>query len=347
MNGRRAGARRERLRERARAPETRPAGLVRLSRSRHWDVQRIVAARTDLPRRGVRRCLHASAWSVRAAVARRRDLPPNVIRSLAVDVPPVRLALAANPTIDVTTAERLARDDDPYVAGFAIGNPRVTAATIRDLTRDMQHRPAWVLRRAATNPACPVDLRDEFLTWLAIGGGGRADPLFDPAACTGDPGDGSKLPYQWYRDAIAGNGAPAQHPLWFARSCVDSESTLPLPLVHDLAVDEQRAVRVAAAKFKYRKALAALAYDEDELVRRQARLTLERASRERRRLTERRPLRLAMGVALPILLALACLSLGMVPRARPTRPGEVGHVFPTPTTRPQPVVPAGDRRVAL
>src|SRR5262249_24553888 len=116
------------------------------------------------------------------------------------------------------------------------------------------------------------------------GGGGRADPLFDPVECTGDPGDGSKVPYQWYRDTIAGTGVPARHPLWLARSSVSglTNVTLALPQVDDPAGDERRAVRVAAARFKYRKALAALAYDEDEIVRRQARLTLETTPRARR-----------------------------------------------------------------
>lgn len=328
MRGRRAGTRRERLREHARAPETGTAELVRLSRCRYWDVKRIVAARSDLPALGIIWSVHSSAWSVRAAIARRDDLVPKVTRALTADIPPVRLVLAANSTIDTAAACLLVRDYDLYVSGVAAGNPQLTVEAIRAFAHGMR-RPAWALRRAATNPTCPEDLQDEILTWLAIGGAGRGDPLFDPIACTGDPGDGTEMPYQWYRDAIAGTGLPAHHPLWAARAGIRGLNlTLPHSQLHDLSVDEADDVRLAAARFKYRKTLAVLATDEDEAVREQARLTL--GNTPRRATVQRWPARAALGAFVVLALLRACTGLGDTPNAHSRF--DVNDFVTTPTT---------------
>ena len=78
--------------------------------------------------------------------------------------------------------------------------------------------PAWILRRAGENPACPQELSDQVLTWLALGGAGDSDPAFDPINCTGSPGEGGPA---WYlRQAATPDGyaSAVEHPLWRVRA---------------------------------------------------------------------------------------------------------------------------------
>ena len=78
--------------------------------------------------------------------------------------------------------------------------------------------PAWILRRVGDNPACPKELSDQVLTWLALGGAGDSDLAFDPIECTGSPEEGGPA---WYLRQAASPGryaSASQHPLWLVRA---------------------------------------------------------------------------------------------------------------------------------
>jgi hypothetical protein len=107
--------------------------------------------------------------------------------------------------------------------------------------------PAWVLRAIAENRSCPEDLSDQLLTWLALGGPGAADPLFDPVACAGHPGDTRSSRAAWYLEQAKGVSAEL-HPLWLVRAGVlRAVGRLPIERVQTLARDPRPEVRRAMA----------------------------------------------------------------------------------------------------
>ena len=91
----------------------------------------------------------------RVALGRFEGLPGSVYDVLRDDAaPPVRAAVAANPTVDVVALTGLAGDSDPRVRAAAAGNPSCPLAALRGLCGDTD---ADVRRRVAANPEAPLD----------------------------------------------------------------------------------------------------------------------------------------------------------------------------------------------
>jgi hypothetical protein len=159
----------------------------------------------------------------------------------------VRLHVAASPSLTPALAARLLRDSSPYVRAVAAGHPAASADGLRRLAEGMSE-PAWVLRAIAGNPSCPADLSDELLTWVALGGSGPADPMFDPVECTGHPADTRFSPLAWYREQAKSEGAES-HPLWLVRAQVMSVAgRLPGVRAWRLARDPRPEVRRSIAR---------------------------------------------------------------------------------------------------
>jgi hypothetical protein len=218
-----------------------------------WDVAAAVAGNASTPQRVLAGSFtHREAWAVRSALARNASAPGVALQRLANSYEVVvRMRVSANPTLPSETVDALLRDRDVYVRAVAAGNPKATAAGLEQLARPMAE-PAWVLRAAAANPACPRALSDEILTWIALGGTGNTDPTFDPLTCTGHPGDTTVNLWSWYRQAAIENGEGAEmHPLWRVRSAITSSWPLiPGRVLMTLAVDPQPEVRLSVSRFK-------------------------------------------------------------------------------------------------
>jgi hypothetical protein len=108
--------------------------------------------------------------------------------------------------------------------------------------------PAWALRAIAGNPSCPADLSDQLLTWIALGGSGDTDPLFDPVECTGHPGGTRFGPVAWYREQARRDGAEL-HPLWRVRAEVmPALGRLPAHRAGTLSHDPRPEVRRTIAR---------------------------------------------------------------------------------------------------
>ena len=204
------------LRELAANPGA-PKLLLSLLEQRRWDVQAIVAANPRCPRRVQESLAWSSELAVRAAVAANPATDPAVLEDL-VDryASCVRLHVAANPSLTRALADRLLGDSSPYVRAAAAGNTAASACGLRGLAEGMSE-PAWVLRAIAGNSSCPADLSDQLLTWIALGGAGDTDPLFDPVECAGHPGDTRFGLVAWYREQARREGAEC-HPLWRVRA---------------------------------------------------------------------------------------------------------------------------------
>lgn len=224
-----------------------PRLLLRLLAERRWDVQAIVAGNPRCPQRVFGSLAWSSDWAVRAAVAANPETGLAVLQRLAGgSAACVRLYLAANPSLDQALADRLLRDSDPYVRAVAATHQAASADGLRQLADGMSE-PAWVLRAIAGNRRCPEDLSDQLLTWLALGGPGPADPLFDPVECTGHPGDPRSTPQSWYLKQAEGAMAEL-HPLWLVRAAVmRAAGRLPAERARTLARDPRPEVRRSIA----------------------------------------------------------------------------------------------------
>jgi Leucine rich repeat variant len=188
-----------------------------LSHSRHWQIRRAVASRPKISRRTMRRLAKDKAWAVKAALARRPDLPHKVQWALMGAEGP-RLSLAANNSIAADVADALVKDtSDEFVAGRVLANPAVSAEMLVHQADGLRREP-WVLRNIAENPNCPGELRDEILTWLALGGAGSKDPLFDPVTCRSHPGDTKQPAFAYYTELAKTRQGEPQAPLWAARA---------------------------------------------------------------------------------------------------------------------------------
>jgi hypothetical protein len=218
-----------------------------------WDVAAAVAGNASTPQRVLAGSFtNREAWAVRSALARNASTPGVALQRLASSWEVVvRMWVSANATLPSQTVDALLRDRDVYVRAVAAGNPKATAAGLEQLARPMAE-PAWVLRAAAANPACPRALSDEILTWIALGGTGNTDPTFDPLTCTGHPGDTTVNLWSWYRQAAIENGEGAEmHPLWRVRSAITSSwPRIPGRVLMTLAVDPQPEVRLSVSRFK-------------------------------------------------------------------------------------------------
>jgi hypothetical protein len=194
-----------------------PKLLLWLLGERREDVQAIVAANPRCPRRVQGSLAWSSEWAVRAAVAANPATHPAVLEMLVgASASCVRLHVAANPSLTRALADRLLGDSNPYVRAVAAGNTAASADGLRRLAEGMSE-PAWALRAIAGNPSCPADLSDQLLTWIALGGPGDTDPLFDPVECAGHPGDTRFGLVVWYREQARREGAE-RHPLWRVRA---------------------------------------------------------------------------------------------------------------------------------
>lgn len=196
-----------------------PKSLLKILALRRWDVRAAVVANPRCPRQRHNAAVYASDWAVRAAVASNPCAVAEILEKLIRGSrAPIRLYVAANPALTQGLADLLLADRDPYVRAVAAAHPAASAAGLRRLAEGMSE-PAWVLRALAANPSCPADLSDQLLTWIALGGAGHADPLFDPLECSGHPGDTRFAATAWYLEQ-AGREAAEHHPLWRVRATV-------------------------------------------------------------------------------------------------------------------------------
>jgi hypothetical protein len=188
-----------------------------------WDVRALIAASPRCPRALL--ALHAQVtrsggrqWAVTAAAAANPRAGTRLLDQVTREEPPrVRLHAATNPALPGKIADRLLADPDRYVRGVAAGNPAASPRALAALAAPMTE-PAWILRRVAENPACPQELSDQVLTWLALGGAGDSDLAFDPIECTGSPEEGG---HAWYLRQAAtpgGYASACEHPLWRVRA---------------------------------------------------------------------------------------------------------------------------------
>jgi len=279
-----AGQRATRLRKAAKPgladtasdPASKPAALWRVAmRSRHPAVVRALAANPSVPPRLLRFLRQFARWDVLVALAGNANTPPGMHRSLARSRywavaaaaaanptarpkvlarlalrgdPRISLAAATNPALASDLAEVLLRSSNVYVRGVAAANAAAPPDALRKLASGMSE-PAWVLRAVATNPSCPAVLSDQLLTWITLGGSGKADPLFDPVRCTGHPA-GADVPLMaWYAEEAKRAGAEG-HPLWRVRAGVASaRKRLPFSVISALRRDPRPEVRRSVAGF--------------------------------------------------------------------------------------------------
>jgi hypothetical protein len=230
-------------------PATPGRYLPRLAR-RQWDVAAEVARNPATPERVLKRLAVTARWAVQAAVATNPRTPPKALSFLSTTARlPVRVLVATNPSLPAGDVHRLLNDDNQYVRAVAAKHPSAAPDALAQIAAPMSE-PAWVLRAVAANPACPTELSDQVLTWLALGGAGNSDPRFDPIDCTGHPGDTSTSLLSWYRDAARKPAAEA-HPLWRVRAAVTTSlERIPIPVLTDLAQDPRPEVRRTAARFQ-------------------------------------------------------------------------------------------------
>jgi len=227
----------------------------------------------------------------------------------------LKLHAATNPSAPPEVIDRLLADKDPYVRRVAAAHPGATSEGLRRLCGDFS-QPAWILRAAATNAACPADLSDQLLTWLALGGAGASDPHFDPIACSGHPGSTETNPAVWHANAARQDGAET-HPLWRVRAAIPmARARIPISVLARLALDPQPEVRRQSARFRELPyhALRELRADTDQAVARLAESALKNKPKQRRgrpRSATQRGVR--VGVAIAILVGAVLVDTHSVP----------------------------------
>jgi hypothetical protein len=166
---------------------------------------------------------------------------------------------------------------------------------------------AWVLNRAANNPACPAPLAEQIRTWIAVGGA-TGDPQFDPVTLTGNPSpDRDVTPELWFANYASGRSIhDALAPVSLSRSsenCADIRWRCGGPRLRPQPRGENRCqpFNLSSAQIELQTA------DEDPLVRSvaaraaetiPARKLQEKAIRRNRaqQVSWRWPLRVAIGV---------------------------------------------------
>lgn len=258
----------------------------------YWNVALVALEHPACPARSYRRLWRGSwsasgGWSffpaIDAAVAVNSRASPFLWDRLEHVSPAwLRLHMAANPAAPARVINRLLGDVDPYVRRVAAAHPAASPERLRQLCADFA-QPAWTLRAAATNPTCPEDLSDQLLTWLALGGAGASDPLFDPVTCSGHPGPTEQHPATWYANAARQAGA-ATHPLWRVRAAIPSAlGRIPISTLTLLARDSRPEVRRQAARFSALpySVLEELHADTDPSVVRLAEAALKNKAKER------------------------------------------------------------------
>src|SRR5262244_3893890 len=225
------------------------SGLWRLA-LRHWRepvLARALAANPGAPVL-LLRCLARGRWDVAATVARNPRCSPRLQHRLACYPPnwAVAAAVAANPSLPESAVECLLADPNRNVRAVAASNSAASAAGLSRLAEGFSE-PAFILRAIAANPACPAELSGQLLTWIALGGPGHEDPVFDPVECTGHPGDTSVAVAAWYWEQ-ASTEVAANHSLWRARAQFPAARRhVPFHQARMLARDPRPEVRRAVA----------------------------------------------------------------------------------------------------
>jgi hypothetical protein len=251
-----------------------PSLLQRLSAHPRWDVRALAVRHACCPEKGWRKGLSDAEWAVRAAVASRPDLPPDVFENLVTSYatrPQVLFELADNRSAPPTAVRRLLRNSDSYIRGMAAGNPAAPAEQLEELASKMTE-PPWVLRRVASNSACPPEVSERLLTWIALGGAGPGDATFNPKKCSGHPGDPSQPEWFFYYDLARqlGENSAVHSVLWKVRAQAPRarQRTL-ISSLQALARDPKTDVRRVAASFDAlpKPFLAELQGDSDQRVR--------------------------------------------------------------------------------
>jgi len=230
-------------------PSAPPSLLWHLAGYGRWDARAIVALNPRCGRRVQARLSYAGDWAVRAAVASNPVTHPKVLGDLVAGLDQrVSLAAATNPALPADLVDTLLKHRNVFVRGAAAANPNAPEDSLRQLAHGMDE-PAWVLRAIAANPSCPPELSDQLLTWIALGGADNADPMFDPVACTGHPGDTRVAVFAWYASQARGEGTE-RHPLWRVRAAIgQARRTLQQPLLAQLRRDSRPEVRRSVAGF--------------------------------------------------------------------------------------------------
>lgn len=259
--------------------------LVWFALSGRWDVRRSVAGNPACPQwLLVGRLALDRRWSVREAVAASPRTSGVVLSLYARDrLAPLRFAVAGNRSLPSRTAERLLRDQDAYVAGVAASHPGLRSTVLSARFGGME-APAWVLRRAATNPSCPPELAEQVLTWLALGGA-HGDPGFDPVTCDGHPGDTDQSAWQWYGAEVKRTEHPWHHPLWAVRArSTLGRQTVQTAVLRHLARDPVPEVRRVVLGFRGlgQPLYHELTGDADQVVRQAAPRLLEEQRKDDR-----------------------------------------------------------------
>jgi hypothetical protein len=230
-------------------PSAPPGLLWCLARFGRWDFGVAVGRNPSCTKRVHGYLAFSPDWAIQAAVASNPGAPPAVIRRLAFSVDPrIAIAAATNPSLPPDVVAAMLRSSDVYLRGVAAAHPNAPPEELRRLADGMSE-PAWVLRAIAANSSCPADLSDQLLTWIALGGPGKQDPLFDPVTCTGHPAATDGAVTVWYTEAARRDGAE-RHPLWRVRAAVAPvRKQLPVAAVRGLRRDARAEVRRTVAGF--------------------------------------------------------------------------------------------------
>jgi hypothetical protein len=220
-----------------------------LGRYARWDVAAAVARNPQCPRRVHAWQAYHSHWAARAALASNTLIDRRVLRRLVIGShaePRVLLYAAANPVLDPDLVADLLSHRDRYVRAVAAAHDAASPDQLRRLTEGLT-APAWVLRAAAANPACPPEVSDQVLTWIALGGPRSSDPMFEPLACTGHPGNTEGALEAWYIGQARSPSA-YKHPLWRVRASIAlANATVPIEQVRELCRDPRLEVRRSVA----------------------------------------------------------------------------------------------------
>src|SRR5215468_9775070 len=234
-----------------------PVLLLRCLARGRWDVAATVARNPRCsPQLQHRLACYPPNWAVAAAVAANPAADAAVLAELAGSADAkVRLHVAANPSLPESAVECLLADPNRNVRAVAASNSAASAAGLSRLAEGFSE-PAFILRAIAANPACPAELSGQLLTWIALGGPGHEDPVFDPVECTGHPGDTSVAVAAWYWEQ-ASTEVAANHSLWRARAQFPAARRhVPFHQARMLARDPRPEVRRAGMRLQAEKSPA-------------------------------------------------------------------------------------------
>lgn len=299
-----------------------------LAKHNRWDVRAVLAGRPDLTNGDYRRLKKSPDWAVLDALARNHVLTARQIEQIRVIHPAITLTKVQHPNCPAVILEYAiaASHIDPYIRAVALRHPTIDTLTLKTAAEDLQ-APAWVLRSIALNPACPTDVRDGLLAWIAVGGAGFSDPMFDPVTGMGHPGDTrtdrsvalTELADLYSRVAL------------FRLAWVRAQSTVQLPDLRRLSRDPDPAIRQRAAQFNNRAEIEVLVTDANEVVVMQAvgmLPTLPKVSRWKRSIGVARPDKSRWPLLVPVLSSLIFGSFSALRNVNSSTPR------PTPTLIP-------------